>query len=140
MNIIEKLKIGYYSSSVEETEEIACAFAGEIALDSFVCLSGALGAGKTAFVRGMSKFLGVKTQVKSPSFNSCNIYPEGLVHIDAYRISTHFDPEDFLIEELAREPSIICVEWAENIADFVPDVHYDLVLSIEGDKHIIKLI
>ncbi len=139
MNIIEKLSAGYESYSVEETEAIACEFAREIAADSFVCLSGDLGSGKTAFVRGMAKFLGVKSQVKSPSFNICNIYPEGLVHIDAYRISSYFDVDDFLIEELARDPSFICVEWADNISDFIPENHYDLVLSIEGEKHIIKL-
>ncbi|MFI3291179.1 MAG: tRNA (adenosine(37)-N6)-threonylcarbamoyltransferase complex ATPase subunit type 1 TsaE [Opitutales bacterium] len=140
MTTIEKLKQGYTSNSVEETEEIACAFASEIAPDAFICLSGDLGSGKTAFVRGMAKFLDVKTQVKSPSFNICNIYPEGLVHIDAYRISSHFDVDDFLIEELAKDPSFICVEWAENIKDFIPETHYNLVLSIEGEKHIIKLI
>lgn len=138
-DILNKLKEGYSTNSVEETEAIAYEFASVIEADAFVCLSGDLGSGKTAFVRGMAKFLGVKAQVKSPSFNICNIYAEGLVHIDAYRVGEHFDVDDFLIDELARDPSFICVEWADNIRDFVPEKHYSLVLSIEGTRHIIRL-
>ncbi|MDY6068752.1 MAG: tRNA (adenosine(37)-N6)-threonylcarbamoyltransferase complex ATPase subunit type 1 TsaE [Opitutales bacterium] len=139
MDAKEELKKGFISDSLEDTERVAAAFALQIEKDAFITLSGDLGAGKTAFVRAIAKALGVKAQVKSPSFNICNIYPEGLVHIDAYRIKGSFDPSDFLIDELAATPTIICVEWPEMIADFIPQNAYKLKFTLNGQSRKIVL-
>ena len=139
MDAKEELKKGFISNSLEDTERVATAFAQQIEKDAFITLSGDLGAGKTAFVRAVAKALGVKAQVKSPSFNICNIYPEGLVHIDAYRIKGSFDPSDFLIDELAANPTIICVEWPEMIADFIPLNAYKLKFTLNGQTRKIVL-
>lgn len=139
MDAKEELRKGFISNSLEDTERVAAAFAQQIEKDAFITLSGDLGAGKTAFVRAIAKALGVKAQVKSPSFNICNIYPEGLVHIDAYRIKGSFDPSDFLIDELAANPTIICVEWPEMIADFIPPNAYKLKFTLNGQTRKIVL-
>ena len=140
MNVFEILKKGFLSKSVEDTYSFAKSFLKEIPKDSFISLSGDLGSGKTAFVKGLGAGLGIKEAIKSPSFNICSIYKEGLVHIDAYRLESYFDSRDFLIDELATNPSIICVEWPEKIAHFIPEDAIKLNFSIEkNSEHLIRL-
>ena len=110
--------------------------------DFSVALSGGLGAGKTAFVKCLARAKGITQKVKSPSFNICCVYdiPSGgkLVHVDAYRFADGARFEDLLLDEIAPSPRILCVEWAEIVADyFKPD--YWLDFDIRGNVHTIKL-
>ncbi len=141
-DILERLANGIVCESLESTNAVASSFA-RIAGDDFsVALSGGLGAGKTAFVKGLARAKGITRKVKSPSFNICCVYdiPSGgkFAHVDAYRFADASRFEDLLLDEIAPSPRILCVEWAEVVADyFKPD--YWLDFDIRGNVHTIKL-
>ena len=141
-DILQRLKNGVVCESLEQTFAIAQEFIGTIEEDCAVALSGDLGTGKTAFVKGVGKALGISQMIKSPSFNICCVYdiPDGrkLVHIDAYRFSSPEQFEDLLIDEIAPSPRVVCLEWPE-MADgyFQPD--YWLDFDIKENAHTIKL-
>ena len=137
--------VDFLSESAEQTRLFASKFAKSLPSDSFIALSGDLGAGKTTFVKGLAEGLGITTTVKSPSFNVMLVYDRAdgfnLVHIDAYRLGSSDDFENLMIDEIAPEPRCICVEWWSNIADCVPPDAYEVSLSIDPDTqhHHIKI-
>lgn len=131
--------VDFLSESAEQTRLFASKFAKILSDDSFIALSGDLGAGKTTFVKGLAEGLGISATVKSPSFNVMLVYDRAdgfnLVHIDAYRLTSSEDFENLMIDEIATEPRCICVEWWSNIADCVPADAYEVSLSIEENSH-----
>ena len=140
---LKLLSRGFKSESAEETFALGASFAETLRSGAFVALSGDLGAGKTAFAKGMAAGLGVSCAVKSPSFNICCIYDGAggvkFVHIDAYRLSGAEAFEDLLVEEIAPEPRIICVEWPEKIAGAIPEDAIEIRFEIlEDASHFIK--
>lgn len=143
INAGEILRKGFLSTSAEETMLIAEAFAAELSDGDFVALSGDLGTGKTTFVKGLARGLGVVETVKSPSFNICAIYPakggKTLVHVDAYRLSGAEDFENLLIDEIVSGEKIVCVEWAEAIGESLPKNAHKIDISTSGEIHKITL-
>ncbi len=136
--------VDFLTDSAEQTRLFASKFAKTLSDDSFIALSGDLGTGKTTFVKGLAEGLGVKSTVKSPSFNIMSVYEVEngltLVHIDAYRLTSPEDFENLLIDEIAPSPRCVCVEWWSNIADCVPSDAYEVSMSIEEDsRHRIKI-
>lgn len=92
------------------------------ATTAYLALSGDLGAGKTHFVKGLARALGVMQPVTSPTFNIYSLY-EGtrqLIHIDAYRLQNTDQLDDLLLDEFMKPGAIIAVEWSENVPDFFP--------------------
>ncbi len=141
-DILQKLRKGVVCQDLEQTYAVAKELASTISNDCALALSGDLGTGKTAFVKALALAFGIKQTVKSPSFNICCVYnvPDGrkLVHIDAYRFNDGSQFEDLLIDEIAPEPRIVCVEWAEIVKDyFQPD--YWLYFDIVDGMHTIRL-
>ena len=108
----------YFSESAEETEKIAFEIAKKLAPPKTFCLSGDLGAGKTAFTRGLSKGYGYDARVSSPTFTIMNIY-EGdipVYHFDLYRLGDIEEIYDLGFEP--EEKSVTVVEWYENFKEF----------------------
>ncbi len=137
------LSRGFESKSAEDTLALASAYAKTLKPDAFIALSGDLGAGKTAFAKGLAAGLGVEGAVKSPSFNVCSIYEASkgvkFVHIDAYRLSGAEAFEDLLIDEIAPSPKIVCVEWPEMAGEAIPDNAVKIRLEIlQNGSHFIK--
>ena len=101
-------------------------------------LIGDVGAGKTTFVRGLAKGLGVKEPVTSPSFTISKSYalPGGgnLVHYDFYRLS---DPglmvEDFY-ENINNPKNVVVVEWGESVKDLLPKDHITVTIKYNDDN------
>lgn len=121
----------HISNSLSETENLAKKFltdflpAGRQAPSArLVGLVGDLGSGKTAFVKGVAKALGVKENITSPTFVIEKIYPFGdrqLVHIDAYRLSSREDLETIGFEELVQDrKNLIFIEWPERVFSIFP--------------------
>lgn len=107
-----------YSASEQETEAIGAEIAARLLPGTVLAFTGDLGAGKTAFVRGMARGLGIPARVTSPTFTIVNEYEGGrlpLFHFDMYRISSEDELFDIGWEDFLRRGGICAVEWSENI-------------------------
>ncbi len=114
----------YISDSTEKTEAIAAEFAKKLKGGEIITLDGDLGAGKTAFVRGLAKGLGITDRVVSPTFTIVNEYRHGkipLFHFDVYRIGSSDEMYDVGWEEYINSGGIAVVEWAVNIEDILDE-------------------
>ena len=108
----------YYTSSPDETRELAGDIARTLDPGAVVVLTGELGAGKTTFVKGLAEGLGITGLVKSPTFTVITIHrgPLTLYHIDLYRLEGGGDMDDIGIDSyLYRSDGISAVEWGEKI-------------------------
>ena len=110
----------YRTSSPEQTEALGAALARRLGPGSVVAFTGDLGAGKTAFVRGMAAGLGVHTRVTSPTFTIVNEYEDGrlpLFHFDMYRLGSADELYDIGWEDYLARGGVCAVEWSENVAE-----------------------
>ena len=107
------------TSSVAETEACAAALAERLRPGDILLLSGDLGAGKTAFVRGLAAGLGLDAEtVTSPTFSLVHEHRGGrldLFHVDLYRLRA-VDPADLGLHELGAGAGVLAVEWPERLA------------------------
>lgn len=101
-----------------------------------VVLNGELGAGKTTFVKGIAKALEIESPITSPTYTISKLYDEKLCHVDSYRIAN----EDIGLEDLQDDGYIICVEWSENILDYLPPISYEVKLAYTLDGRQIEII
>ena len=108
------------SSSEKETALIAEKYAKTLYLGDVVLLCGDLGAGKTAFTKGIAKGLGISEEVTSPTYAYLNVYGDKLYHYDCYRLSCSEDAEALGLTDYFGEDNICVIEWAENIIDAIP--------------------
>ena len=110
------------SKSPEATQAVAATLVAELKSGSVLALHGELGSGKTCFVQGLARALGVRQPVTSPTFTIVNEYRGRcpLVHMDLYRIN---DPEELLgidFENFLDTGGITVIEWAERSGDWLP--------------------
>ena len=125
------------TASEDETRHIAAALALTLSPGAVVLLHGDLGAGKTAFVRGLAEGLGVpEDAVSSPTFTLVHEYRGGtlpLFHADLYRLPTGASLDDLGLDEVA-EDGVLAIEWPERLARQLPgaiDVRIDIVGETE---------
>ena len=127
----------YKSNSAKETENIARSFAKTLKKGDVICLSGDLGAGKTAFTAGLAKGLGVNEYVSSPTFTILNCYDGdlSLYHFDVYRISKSDELFDIGFDEYISGDGVSVIEWAEMIEDILPLPRYEVKIIKNLDIH-----
>jgi tRNA threonylcarbamoyladenosine biosynthesis protein TsaE len=125
------------TDSAAGTQAVGEALAACLQGGQVIALRGDLGAGKTTFVQGLARGLGVVGRVSSPTFVLVNEYavpgPHGLrlIHIDTYRLgaAARGEADAMGLEELLEDPdAIIAIEWAERVADLLPPDHLLLEL------------
>ena len=124
------------TTSDAETQELGQRLGCTLEGGTYVLLQGELGAGKTAFVRGLARGLGIDPdEVSSPTFTLVQQYAGRLVlqHVDLYRIDRAFDVEELGLEELARGGAVVAIEWAERLAEPVSGRVVRVVLRDLGD-------
>ena len=109
----------FISHSQLETEEMGQKLAEKLPGGSVVAMYGDLGAGKTAFVRGMAKGMGLSCRVSSPTFTIVNEYlgERELIHFDMYRLGSADELFDIGWEDYVNRGSVCAVEWSENVED-----------------------
>jgi tRNA threonylcarbamoyladenosine biosynthesis protein TsaE len=109
------------TSSPSETEAIAAELASRLAPGDVVLVEGELGAGKTTFVRGACRALGVEAVVSSPTFTIGQRYraPVPVSHLDLYRVADLRDEDPGLLEEYLGLDRIAFVEWPEGAVDAI---------------------
>ncbi len=119
-----------YSKSEAETEAAGENFARTLPSGAVVALYGDLGAGKTAFVRGMARGLGLDVRVSSPTFTIVNEYlgARELYHFDMYRLDSADELFDIGWEDYLARGGVCAVEWSENVAD-----------AFEGDEITVRI-
>ena len=126
----------FITKNENETTALGEAFAKSLKPGSVVALYGDLGAGKTAFVRGLARGLGVTERVSSPTFTIVNEYPglTPLFHFDMYRLSSSDELFDIGWEDYLDRGGVCAVEWSENVEDaFYPDV-IKVMIEKTGDS------
>ena len=108
----------YVTNSPRETEDTGAALAERLEPGTVVAFTGDLGAGKTAFVRGLARGLGIRERVTSPTFTIVNEYEGGrlpLFHFDMYRLGSSDELFDIGWEDYLARGGVCAVEWSENI-------------------------
>lgn len=108
-----------FTNSEAETERAGAEFSAGLPGGSVVALYGDLGAGKTAFVRGMARGMGIAARVSSPTFTIVNEYlgERELYHFDMYRLADADELFDIGWEDYLRRGGVCAVEWSENVED-----------------------
>ena len=108
----------YITNSPAETEAVGAALARVLQPGTVIAYRGDLGAGKTAFTRGLAKGLGVTERVTSPTYTIVNEYLGGrcpLFHFDMYRLGSEDELFDIGWEDYLDRGGICAVEWSENV-------------------------
>ena len=113
------MKGSFEVRSVEETWDLARQLAAELGPGDVICLEGDLGAGKTAFVRGMARGMGLTCRVSSPTFTIVNEYcgERELIHFDMYRLNDSDELFDIGWEDYLARGAVCAVEWSEKVDD-----------------------
>jgi tRNA threonylcarbamoyladenosine biosynthesis protein TsaE len=126
--------------SEAETQDVARALAARLGPGTVLLLRGELGAGKTAFVRGLAEGLGVpEDEVSSPTFTLVQAYRGRLplLHADLYRI-TSAEVDDLGLDEAGQE-GVLAIEWAEKLARPVHGAVSILLEDLGGDRRRITI-
>ena len=127
--------------SVAETEAAAASLAKELRPGDLLAFIGGMGAGKTAFVRGLAAGLGVRGEVSSPTYAIVNEYRGNppLYHFDMYRVTSEEDLYTTgFYDYLESGNAVLAVEWSENITEFLPKdtIYITIVPLSETDRQI----
>ena len=109
----------FETNSEKETEQVGERFAASLPDGVVVAMYGELGSGKTAFVRGMARGMGISMRVSSPTFTIVNEYRGNreLIHFDMYRLNSGDELFDIGWEDYLNRGSVCAVEWSENVED-----------------------
>ena len=134
----------HYSSSVQETEALGRALAQHLTPGTVVAFTGDLGAGKTAFGRGMAQGLGIAQRVTSPTFTIVNEYEGGrlpLFHFDMYRLGSADDPFDIGWEDFLRRGGVCAVEWSETVQEALDadTIYVDIRRGAEDNQRVLTI-
>lgn len=124
------------TETAEDTREAAAALAELLVPGDVISLTGDLGAGKTTFVQGAARGLGVTDRVASPTFVLVREYRGDVpvYHVDVYRLDRLQEVIDLGFEDLLDPSGVVFVEWGDAIASLLPDEHLRVELRTEdGD-------
>lgn len=114
----------YITNGTGETEELGCRLGRVLEPGAVVAYTGDLGAGKTAFTRGIARGLEIPEQVTSPTFTIVNEYEGGrlpLFHFDMYRLGSSEELFDIGWDDYLARGGVCAVEWSENVEDALDD-------------------
>jgi tRNA threonylcarbamoyladenosine biosynthesis protein TsaE len=138
-------------STVSDTENFGRRLAAILRAGDLVVLSGPLGAGKTALVRGIGAGMGVRGDITSPTFVIARVHrPDpakggrvALVHADAYRLGSTIDPRaeiDDLDLDASADDSVTVVEWGEGVVEQLSDAHLQVRIDRrDDDSRVVRL-
>ena len=124
------------TTSPEETEAAGARLGATLKSGDVVALTGELGAGKTVFVQGLTRALGVRTSATSPTFVLVNEY-RGRVpvhHVDVYRTTSLAELIDLGIEEMMDGDGVTVIEWAERMEPLLPARAVRVRIAGVGDE------
>lgn len=125
MAILKPGSVEFVSHSVEQTYRLGYRLGEMLRSGDVICLSGSLGAGKTAFARGVGRGWGAVPDVTSPTFTLVHEHTRErddlrLYHVDSYRLSGPDDALTFGFEEMLIDEHPVLLEWPERVEDMLP--------------------
>ena len=132
----------FLTNSPEQTEAIGAALAKILTPGTVLAYRGDLGAGKTAFTRGLARGLGYAEPVTSPTYTIVNEYLGGrlpLFHFDMYRLHSSDDLWDIGWEDYLERGGICAVEWSENVDDAMENAVWVTIEKLGGDARRITI-
>ena len=130
----------YLSKSVKDTLKIAESYAKTLKKGDVVLLNGEMGAGKTAFTKGLAKGLNIKDEITSPTYAYMNDYDGVLYHYDCYRLSSGEDAEALGLTDYFYMGGVCVIEWGENIKSVLPDTVKTVeIIKKSENERIIKI-
>ncbi|CUT00710.1 tRNA (adenosine(37)-N6)-threonylcarbamoyltransferase complex ATPase subunit type 1 TsaE [Candidatus Chrysopegis kryptomonas] len=127
----------FISNSEDETIQIAIKFSELLKPGDVVALYGELGSGKTRFVQGVCKGLGVSETVNSPTFIIMNKYEGRLTvyHFDFYRVNSIDEIIDLGFREFVYNDAVSLIEWAEVAYEILPEKRYEVYLRFTDEEN-----
>ena len=133
------MKLKMEVKSLDETRQVATAFAKSLKSPMVVLLNGDLGSGKTTFVKEVVKALGCDDLVTSPTFTLLNTYNAKfpIYHFDMYRLSSAEEASSVGFEEYFDKRTLdgVCfVEWSENVEGLIGDVDFVVEIQKKGES------
>ena len=132
----------YITNSPAETEAVGVALARVLQPGTVIAYRGDLGAGKTAFTRGLAKGLGVRERVTSPTYTIVNEYLGGrmpLFHFDMYRLGSEDELFDIGWEDYLERNGVCAVEWSENVWGAMEDAIFVTITRLDEDTRKIEI-
>ena len=132
----------YITNSPSETEAVGAALARVLQPGTIIAYRGDLGAGKTAFTRGLARGLGVTDRVTSPTYTIVNEYLSGripLFHFDMYRLHSADDLFDIGWEDYLERGGVCAVEWSENVWGAMEDALIVTISRLSEDTRRIEI-
>lgn len=126
----------YRTQSAAETEALGERLARQLQGGEVIAFTGDLGAGKTAFTRGLARGLGITDRVTSPTFTIVNEYEGGrlpLFHFDMYRLSSSDELYDIGWEDYLARGGVCAVEWSEIVEDALESDAIRVDIKNDGD-------
>lgn len=131
--------MNYVTENYEQTVALGEKFAKNLKKGDVVLLEGEMGAGKTTFVKGVAKGLGVTSLITSPTYAYMNDYGGVLYHYDCYRLSSGEDAEALGLTDYFYAGGICVIEWSENIKDVLPENCITVkITKLGGDKRSVE--
>ena len=124
----------YTSRCEEDTLELAENIESEKFPGMVICLNGELGSGKTVFVKGFAKALGIQETITSPTFSLVKEYHDGempLFHMDVYRMED--SKENFGLDDYLNQEGICIIEWPEMIEEQLPEERLEVKIKVIDD-------
>ena len=132
----------YMTHSPEETEALGQALGQTLKGGEIIAYTGDLGAGKTAFTRGLARGLGITMQVTSPTYTLVNEYSGGrleLFHFDMYRLGSSEELCDIGWDDYLLRGGVCAVEWSENVADALEDAIWVRISRLDDNTRQIEI-
>jgi len=134
----------FITTNTEQTQELALDLAKKLKSGDFLAFFGDLGSGKTTFIQGLAKSLGVKRRIISPTFIIVRTYlinSGTFYHIDLYRTQSKDDLFGLGIDQIVQDKtSIVAIEWAEKMGDMLPQKRIELHFkNLAENKREIKI-
>ena len=143
---IAQLRAGVTTRSADETRDLAARLAPLLPRDATLALHGDLGVGKTTFVQGLARGLGIDATITSPTYTIFTIHRAAttgapvLVHLDAYRLEGAAQFEALMLDDFLLSPYVLAIEWPEKIDAWIPKDAWHLTLGINGaGSHVVRL-
>lgn len=139
----------YITKSTDETINLGETIGKTVKGSTLIALHGDLGSGKTTFVQGLAKGLGIKKRLISPTFIILRTYEIKLkslkkgsrfYHVDLYRTQSQDDIRGIGLDEIIKgNQDIVAIEWAEKLGEFLPDKRIDIYFKQQDNNRVITV-